>query len=349
VSETRIDDALLSQPGRLITLGCAMMASGRGEKAVALVEAALARHPDDPLLRRAAESILTHKVPTFHRDMLADQRRNRAYRLAIEKAAPAGKSVLDIGAGSGLLAMMAARAGAARVYACEADRALAATARAIVAANGFGDRIEVIARHSSALDARDDLDGGVDLIIAEVFANDLIGEGALPALGHAMAALARPGARIIPAGAAIRIALAHYRGRGASSVGTAEGFDVGPFARHAPRVVNVAPDNERLALRSAPRDLFRFDFQNDRDFAESRLCVWAEAEGGPVNGVAQWLRVELDAEIAYENAPGGGGSHWAVLFHPFDEEIAPPPGSRIAIQGWHDERRLLLAPDLAQR
>jgi type II protein arginine methyltransferase len=346
VSETLIDDALLTQPARLIALGRAMMTSGRGDKAVALVEAALARNPADPLLRRAAEAILTHKVPDFHRNMLADARRNEAYRRAIEGADLDGKSVLDIGAGSGLLSMLAARAGAARVYACEANEALAATARAIIAANGLGDRIEIIARHSSALDADRDLGGGVDLIISEIFSYDLIGEGALPSLSHAMAAFARPGARILPAVASVRVGLAHYGGRGAAPVTTVEGFDVSLFGCHGARAYKVAPDHPKLALRGVPRDLFRFDFQALREFPGARICVEAEASGGPVNGIAQWIRLELDAQTTYENAPGEGASHWAVSFHPFDKEIDPPVGTVIAIHGWHDERMLLLSPDL---
>ena len=344
--ETRIDDALLSEPARLITLGCALMESGKGDKAVALVEQALAKRPDDPLLRRAAEAILTYKVPGFHREMLADEARNKAYRQAIEGADLAGKKVLDIGAGSGLLAMMAARAGAARVFACEANPALAATARAIVAANGCDDRVRILASHSSALDAERDLDGGVDLIVSEIFSNDLIGEGALPALGQAMTALAKPGARILPAAATIRVALAEYDGKKHPPIGAVEGFDLGPFSRHAARAFNIATDHRKLALRSAPCDLFRFDFQNGRAFPEGRATVHAEAAGGRVNGIVQWIRLELDEDVAYENAPGEGArSHWPAIFHPFDAAIDPPAGAGIAIHGWHDERRLLIWGD----
>lgn len=341
--ETRIDDELLSQPSRLIALGCALMESGKGDKALALVEQALAQHGEDPLLRRAAEAILSYKIPGFHREMLADEARNRAYRQAIEGADPEGKTVLDIGAGSGLLAMMAARAGAARVFACEANTALAATAREIVAANGFADRVRILASHSSALDAEADLDGGADLIVSEIFSNDLIGEGALPALGHAMRALARPGARILPAAATIRVALAFHGGRRRKPIGAVDGFDLALFGRHAPRAFDLATDNERLVLRSAPHDLFRFDFQNGRDFPEERALVRAESEGGPVNGIVQWIRLQLDEAVAYENAPGEGPrSHWPVIFHPRDEAIDPPAGTSLAIQGWHDERRLLI-------
>jgi predicted O-methyltransferase YrrM len=342
VPKTRIDDDLIAEPDRLIALGCAMIESGKGDKAVALAEAALAARPHDALLREAAEAILTYKVPGFHRDMLADEARNRAYRAAIEAAGVAGKTVLDIGAGSGLLAMMAARAGAAQVYACEANAALAATARAIVAANGFADRVRVLARHSTTLDAGRDLGGGVDLIVSEIFGHDLIGEGALPSLSHAMAKLARPGARIVPARAAIRVALAEYGGRH-MPVGTVDGFDLGLFDRHTERQFNVAADHHRLALRSAAHDLFRFDFREGHAFPAARSAIRAEANGGRVNGIAQWIRLELDEWVTYENAPEMGAvSHWPVIFHPLERELAPPAGSEVAIHGWHGERRLLI-------
>ena len=55
------------------------------------------------------------------KQMLTDGRRMRAYREAIVGNARAfrGKVVLDVGAGSGILSIWAAQAGAARVIACE--------------------------------------------------------------------------------------------------------------------------------------------------------------------------------------------------------------------------------------
>jgi len=346
VAEARFDEALAADPAGLIALGCAMMASGKGGKAVALVAQVVAKHPDDPLLRRAAETILTHKVPSFHRDMLADEARNRAYRRAIERAGVQGKAVLDIGAGSGLLAMLAARAGAARVYACEANEALAATAATIVAANGFGDRIRVLPCHSSALDRDRDLGGGIDLIVSEIFSHDLVGEGALPALAHAMVALAAPGARILPARASIRVALAEFSGRQNGRVGMVEGFDLGLFDRHVPRALNVVTDHPKLALRSAPQDLFVFDFQRGGGFPAAGASVRLRATGAHPNGIVQWLRLQLDDEVSYENVPGAGErSHWPAIFHPFDADLSPEPGTEIEVHGWHDERRLLIWPD----
>ena len=55
--------------------------------------------------------------------MLNDVDRNRSYEAGIEAAIRegGGRTVLDLGAGTGLLSLMAARAGADRVYACEAS------------------------------------------------------------------------------------------------------------------------------------------------------------------------------------------------------------------------------------
>lgn len=92
--------------------------------------------------------IYPRQVPQWHFPMLHDTVRHNAYAAALSRAISfarqqghgssqehGGVSVIDIGTGSGLLAMMAARAGADRVVGLEMVAAMAAAAREIVAAN----------------------------------------------------------------------------------------------------------------------------------------------------------------------------------------------------------------------
>ena len=81
----------------------------------------------------------------IHEEMLKDQVRTNAYRHAIEgnKEDFKDKIVLDIGAGTGILSIFAARAGAKHVYAVE-NAEIAFFAREIIKQNGLESKITVL-------------------------------------------------------------------------------------------------------------------------------------------------------------------------------------------------------------
>jgi len=121
--------------------------------------------------------------------MLRDRDRNQVYEDAIRRCishfiskqedcrAPV---VLDIGTGTGLLAMLAARHGAAAVIACEMFETLATIASEIIAVNGLDDKIQVVAAKSC------DIEAGTfeaDILISETLDTALLGEGCI--LNHA--------------------------------------------------------------------------------------------------------------------------------------------------------------------
>ena len=64
--------------------------------------------------------------------------------------------VLDIGCGTGLLSLQAARAGAERVYGCEMFRSWAEVAKRNVTENGFDGVITIINKNSRDLIVKED-------------------------------------------------------------------------------------------------------------------------------------------------------------------------------------------------
>src|SRR5687768_2705158 len=131
-------------------------------------------------------------VVDAHREYLSDPIRVQAYERAIAATVRRGDVVVDLGAGTGILGLLACRAGASRVYAIEAD-GMIEVARALARANGFADRIMFLMQHSSEVTLPEQVD---------VVAGDLIGRmgfeaGVFEAYAHARRWL-KPGARVIP-------------------------------------------------------------------------------------------------------------------------------------------------------
>jgi protein arginine N-methyltransferase 1 len=97
--------------------------------------------------------------------MIKDSERTEAYKNAIMRNAHLfeGKVVLDVGCGTGILSIFAARAGAAHVYAVDfADIVL--HAEQIMHDNGFADRITCIKGKVEEIELPVDK---VDIIISE--------------------------------------------------------------------------------------------------------------------------------------------------------------------------------------
>lgn len=137
-------------------------------------------------------------------DMILDYDRNDRYEAALvtvireKKAKGEYVHVLDIGTGTGLLSLMAARAGADRVTALEVFAPMAECAQKIIEESGYADIITVIAHRSTDLSH---LGEKPNVIVAEVFDTELIGEGALRTFKEALEKLVQPGCRVIPASA----------------------------------------------------------------------------------------------------------------------------------------------------
>ncbi|MCX5746065.1 MAG: 50S ribosomal protein L11 methyltransferase, partial [Proteobacteria bacterium] len=96
---------------------------------------------------KAAEddALLGQYIPIhYHYQMLDQQARIGGFEAAINHVVKPGMKVLELGAGTGVLSFFAARAGAAMVYSVERLPHVAKAARGFIAANGCGDRVQIV-------------------------------------------------------------------------------------------------------------------------------------------------------------------------------------------------------------
>ncbi|EKX48284.1 hypothetical protein GUITHDRAFT_68878 [Guillardia theta CCMP2712] len=153
---------------------------------------------------------LCEGIPLYHFSMINDLHRAKAYHIAIQQAVSAVRekkesvSVLDVGCGSGLLSMMAARAGSKRVYGCDKAPGMADCARGVVAANSLQGSVKIIPKLSTLISVGDneanDMLDKADIFVSETFGDDPFSESFLPSLQHAREHLLNDGAIVVPRG-----------------------------------------------------------------------------------------------------------------------------------------------------
>lgn len=335
---------------KLAALAAVALEHGHPERAYSLARAAHSLAPGDPEVASLTRPALALNVPSWHFAIVQDEARNDAYDAALRRAVDSGTRVLDIGAGTGLLAMMAARAGAAAVASCEMNPAVADAAAEIVALNGYSDRIAIIAKHSTDLDPEGDMGWRADVLVSEIISNDILGQSVLPAMEDASSRLLKPGGAMIPAAARVRVALAHWSGLGERLTGRAAGFDISPFHRldRIPRKLDRG--DPRLTVLSEPADLFGFDFTSGGPFRPQRTKLDLRAADRAVNGIVQWIHLQLDDLTDYENDPSPGESScWACLFYPLERELEAREGRLVTVHGAHNRRSLRIWGEAADR
>lgn len=140
---------------------------------------------------------LVMAVNDFHYAMMNDVARNNFYYDLLKSYVTAETGVLEVGAGSGLLSMMAAKLGAKWVVAVEGSPEMAQLARRNIKANNLEDRIKVLNMLSTELTLKD-LPERPHVLVSEIFGTMLLGESALDYIVDVRERLLRPDTKIIP-------------------------------------------------------------------------------------------------------------------------------------------------------
>ncbi len=240
-------------------------------------------------------------------------------------------SVADIGCGLGTYAILAARAGAERVYGVD-ETGVIEIAREIAAANGCADRVKLLSGRSTEIDPPE----RVDLAIFEDYVAGLLTPSIVAVLRDLRTRWLKPGGRLLPAQARLWAAPVEARELHQSLdrfSGTGErvfGIDLGPARRRAfatPQMVNL----RAAALLTAPQGGETIDLAS----VETAQLRWRSTapvtRDALVHGLLVWFDLALgDAHLG--TGPLDPPSAWRQVFLPFETPLQAREADELALE-----------------
>lgn len=239
-----------------------------------------------------------------HRRMLADEPRMAAYRAALQATVRPDDVVIDAGSGSGVLAVLAALAGARKVYAVERTD-FSEVIRQVAADSGVGDRVEVVRADFGKVVLAEK----ARVIVTETFGHFGLAEGMMPDLA---ACAAR---NLLPDGVVIPSALSLY----VAPVASAPDL-LGPFRRREDgvdlRCLRADARGKAVDRLVTPDEvgpeilLGRMPVPNDGTFEASFHL------DAPCEALAAWFTLHMSPGVDLPTGPRDPTTHWLQTLLP---------------------------------
>ncbi len=283
-------------------------------------QAGIFRDAAEPLPPAVSRPLTRSGLHTQPR-MLNDRRRTHGFLRAIRDMVKPEDVVIDLGTGTGVLAIGAARAGAKHVYAIEMT-GMADIAQAMFAANGLSDRITLLRGRSNDLE----LPGGVkaNVLITETVGDGPFGEGILESVADARQRLLAPGARIIPVGITVGVVpltlpqdlLERYIFTAKNTEAWKHDYDI-DFSGTllCGDGDDLTPDLSIYRLRTAdyvrcktlaaPLAVTHVDFATHPNTSVEAMTEMKIEQSGTMHGVAMYFDLDIGAGQFFSTAPPG--------------------------------------------
>lgn len=262
-----------------------------------------------------------------HRDMLSDVVRTSAYAEAIRAVVKPGQRVIDFGAGTGVLSIFAARAGA-QVDAIERT-AMVAHAREIARLSGSPG----IRFHHADQDSFQ-IDGRVDAIVSEWMGHAVFYESMLEPLIALRRRWLAPGGVMLPARIDIECALVtddELYEEGSFLERRPYGIDFGPIASLPLRQSRlVALEEDQVA--SPCCTLGSLDMQSIEKTPARLDATVVPGADATAFGLCVWFVAELVPGVTLGTGPHHPPTHWRQVFLPFPQPFDIIAGRPVAIE-----------------
>uniref|UniRef100_A0A0V0G9T3 Protein arginine n-methyltransferase prmt1 n=1 Tax=Triatoma dimidiata TaxID=72491 RepID=A0A0V0G9T3_TRIDM len=271
---------------------------------------------------------------SVHKTMLTDKVRIDAYYEAIfrNRDRIKDKIVMDVGAGTGILSIFCAKAGAKKVYAVEACHKLIPLLQDVVKANAVENIVEVIYGEVETIEVQDN----VDVLVSEWMGHYLLHESMIESLINARRFLSS-NSLILPHKATIYVALCDLPQL------TSQWTEVRQVNLEAVtgvyrKAATCFPHLEHIsyeALMSLPKPFCAFDLETvSPEAIESNVMrtVMVTNKTGTVEGICIWWDVEFPSNIVLSTSPFSMETHWKQTVILFPKPLLVTCGIPIAIE-----------------
>jgi predicted O-methyltransferase YrrM len=328
-----LNKILSSHPNHQLSLwnrSIAWMRSGNMNAALVDLYSVLREQPQNLEARNQIRFIHRKLIANWHYDMINDSERNEAYLNAINSAVK-DKTVFEIGTGSGLLSMMAARAGATHVYTCEKEMAIRNAAWQIIKRNNLSEKISIIDKWSTSTKVPNDIPNKVDVLVAEIFGPGLIEEQALHFFKDAKQRLLKPNGIIIPKRATMFCALFESEEiTRRALVKNVCGFDLSLFnGLHDDPAIQLTLSKFPHRMLSEPVTIKSINFLDDNPIESSDELTITANDTGTCHGVVQWFRLYTDDNNFIDTSPFKQRTHWDQQLQVYEKPFNVTKGQQI--------------------
>lgn len=234
-----------------------------------------------------------------HHLLLRDRTRTLAFAEAIRELAP-GQVVADLGAGSGVLSLLAAKAGAEKVVSVEIVEDMSRFIRALAVRNGCGERVQVAC--CNALDLP--MQSFADLLVCDAMGFFGASEE-MEVLLKVRDRWLRAGGRVLPAAVdlvATPVSVPQVYDWLNVGEGPLYGLDLGlasELAFNSLHSVVLEPNN----YLCAPQIVQAFDLQTASDCTTFFVATWKALQAGPLHGLGGWYGARLTDKVRLSNDP----------------------------------------------
>ncbi len=265
----------------------------------------------------------------YHRTLVGDRVRVAAFHQALERVIVKGQSVVvDIGTGTGLLAFLAAKLGAKKVYAYEMNE-IGAVAERLKTLNKLRN-IELIPGRSTEII---DPPRG-DIVVTETLGNFALEEFLVETMNDARTRHMKPGGVLIPGNVAQFAApVTAPRLRDELTVWDRVGYGLDFAPARVMSLNNVYIRTLKPAeLLDKGKSAVRWDFA---DFSQPNRMArkgdaqWQMKSATTVYGLAIWWTAALGADLALTTSPLAEATHWEQLYFPALEPLELAAGETL--------------------